>query len=34
MLFTAAFQSIFNCRDYVSRMRIEPGPRAPTRGFK
>jgi hypothetical protein len=34
MLFTAAFQPIFNPCDYVSCVRIERGPPAPTRGFK
>ncbi len=34
MLFTAAFQPIFNYCDYVSCVRIERGPPAPTRGFK
>ncbi len=34
MLFTAAFQPIFNLCDYVSCVRIERGPPAPTRGFK
>lgn len=34
MLFTAAFQPIFNSCDYRSRVRIETGRPAPTRGFK
>ena len=34
MLFTAAFQPIFNSCKYMSCTRIDRGPRAPTRGFK
>ena len=34
MLFTAAFQPIFNPCDYVSCVRIERGPPAPIRGYK
>ena len=34
MLFTAAFQPIFNPGDYVSCVRIDRGPPAPIRGLK